>query len=101
MNLMRRQPVGSDAMKLRTIPVLGIRLSAGVLGAFFVVQGITTAGFVAIIGLFGGTLAHVLHVFALIALGIGMTVLGLWMIYGALRNFPHVGSLLRRASLPG
>lgn len=83
-------------MDWKSLPSVALRIVAVVLGLFFVVQGVVTAGFVAIVGLFAETTGQLLHTFALVALGVGMVVLGVWLVHGGVRNFPYVGPHVRR-----
>lgn len=75
----------------------GVRILAVLLGLFFVVQGVVTAGFVAIVGLFAETTGQLLHTFALVLLGVGMVLFGVFLVHGGVRNFPYVGPRVRRA----
>jgi hypothetical protein len=65
-------------------------------GVFFVVQGVTTAGFMGIVGLFAGTPAFVAHTLILIAFGLVLVAFGIWLLYAAIRDFPHLRSWVRR-----
>jgi len=75
----------------------GLRILAVAFGLFFVVQGVVTAGFVAIVGLFAETTGQLLHTFALVLLGVGMVLVGVFLVHGGVRNFPYTGPRVRRA----
>jgi hypothetical protein len=65
-------------------------LLALVFGVFFVVQGVVTAGFLGIVGLFSSTLGQALHMLAFVAGSLGLVVFGLWLLYAGLMDFPYL-----------
>ncbi|MDG5777673.1 hypothetical protein VB773_12065 [Haloarculaceae archaeon H-GB2-1] len=81
---------------MREYVSLVARLLAVPFGVFFVVQGVTTTGFVGIVGLFADTLPLVAHALVLIAFGLVLVGVGIWLLYGALRDFPHLCARTRR-----
>jgi hypothetical protein len=74
---------------------LPVRLLALIFGAFFIIQGITTAGFLAIVGLFSSTAGQALHMLAYILGSLGLVAFGIWLLYAGVRNFPHVTAYIR------
>ena len=72
-----------------------VRVAAVGLGGVLIVVGVQTFLFMGIVGLFAGTLTGAMPALQGVALGLGVTVGGGWLVDGGLRDFPRLRAFVR------